>query len=73
MSSNSEEMEYIRFDDKLCLLKKRNALLSNVGRLVNNKFRDVIEIVVACRQTVDPKLFHSSDNQRIVGKESMNR
>jgi len=55
------------------LLKKRNALPSNIGRLVNNKFRDVIKIVVACRQTVDPKLFHSSDDQRIVGKEPVSR
>ena len=47
--------------------------MSNVGRLVNNKFRDVIKIVVACRQTVNPKLFHSGDDQRIVGKEPVPR
>ena len=46
-----------------------NALVLNVVRLVNNKLRDVIKIVVACCQTVNSKLIHRSDDQRIIGKE----
>jgi hypothetical protein len=42
---------------------------SNVGGLENSKFRDMVEIVVACSQIVNPKLIHSSDDQGIVGKE----
>ena len=42
---------------------------SDVGRLENSKFGDVVKIVVTCRQTVNPKLIHRSDDQRIIGKE----
>jgi hypothetical protein len=46
---------------------------SNVDGLENSKFRDMVEIIVACSQTVNPKLIHSSDDQGIVGKEPVPR
>ena len=49
------------------------ALASNVGWFVNNKLGDMIKIVVACRQIVNSKLFHSCDNQRIIGQQAMTR
>src|SRR5262245_3752678 len=35
--------------------------------------RDVVKIVVACCQIVNPKLFHSRDNQGIVGEKPVPR
>ena len=55
-------------------IRRRSDLLRlNVRRLVNSKFRDVVKVGVACSQIVNPKLFHSSDDQGVVGKEPVPR